>query len=410
MPHLSLRARLLSAAVALTLVGGAYVLVDPTFVSRAVASDAAAPKAPPATPVSVAVVESRDATAIDEFSGRLEAVERVEVRARVAGEIKKVHFREGELVKAGDLLLTIDPAPYAAEVDRLKAQLAATQARVALTKSDLERGQRLFETKISVSQRVLDERENASSEADANFAAAQAALKAAQLNLDYTQVRAPVSGRVGKLEITTGNLVASGATAPLLTTLVSVDPIYASFAADEHVVLKALKALGGGTLAQTQIARIPVDIVTAVDGAATRHGKLQLIDNQIDAKSGTVRVRAVFDNADGELIPGQFVRVRMGQPKAEPTLLVSERAVGTDQNKKFVLVVDADNKATYREVTLGGALDGLRVVTGGLKSGERIVVNGLQKIRPGAVVAPEVVPMTVATAGPAKGSADVAQR
>ncbi|WP_341991192.1 efflux RND transporter periplasmic adaptor subunit [Azorhizobium sp. AG788] len=409
MLRLSLRARLLGAAVALTAVGGAYALVSPTMISRAVASDAAA-KAPPAMPVAVAIVESRDVTPFDEFSGRLEAVERVEVRARVAGEIQKVHFREGELVKAGDLLLTIDPAPYAAEVDRLKAQMAAAQARVALTKSDLERGQRLFETKISVSQRVLDERENASSEADANYAAAQAALKAAQLNLDYTQVRAPVSGRVGKLEITTGNLVASGATAPLLTTLVSVDPIYASFAADEHVVLKALKALGGGTLAQTQVARIPVDILTAADGAVTRHGKLQLIDNQIDAKSGTVRVRAVFDNPDGELIPGQFVRVRMGQPKAEPTLLVSERAVGTDQNKKYVLVVDADNKAIYREVTLGGALGGLRVVTGGLKSGERIVVNGLQKLRPGAVVAPEVVPMTVASADAAKGGADVAQR
>ncbi len=408
MPRISLRARLLGAAVALTLVGGAYVIATPALISRAVASDAA--KAPPATPVSVAVVESRDVTPFEEFSGRLEAVERVEVRARVAGQIQTVHFREGELVKAGDLLVTIDPAPYAAEVDRLKAQLAAAQARVALTKTDLERGQRLFETKISVSQRVLDERENASSEAEANYAAAQAALKAAQLNLDYTQVRAPVSGRVGKLEITTGNLVASGATAPLLTTLVSVNPIYASFSADEHVVLKALKALGGGTLAQTQVARIPVDILTAVDGAATRHGKLQLIDNQIDAKSGTVRVRAVFDNPDGELIPGQFVRVRMGQPKAEPTLLVSERAVGTDQNKKYVLVVDADNKAIYREVTLGGALGGLRVVTGGLKSGERIVVNGLQKLRPGAVVAPEVVPMTVAANDAAKGDAAVAQR
>ncbi|OYX87854.1 MAG: efflux transporter periplasmic adaptor subunit, partial [Xanthobacter sp. 35-67-6] len=218
MPRFSLRARLLGAAIAVSSVGGAYVIAQPLLVSRAAASDAAA-KAPPAMPVSVAVVESREVTPFDEFSGRLEAVERVEVRARVAGQIQTVHFREGELVKAGDLLVTIDPAPYAAEVDRLKAQLAAAQARVALTKNDLERGQRLFETKISVSQRVLDERENASSEADANYAAAQAALKAAQLNLDYTQVRAPVSGRVGKLEITTGNLVASGATAPLLTTL-----------------------------------------------------------------------------------------------------------------------------------------------------------------------------------------------
>ena len=389
----SLRTRLLATALVLAASVGGAVSFAPSLIAPAIASDAA-PPAPPAVPVSVAVVERQDAVPFDEFSGRLEAVERVEVRARVAGEIAKVHFREGELVQAGDRLITIDPAPYAAEVERLQAAVVAAEARVAMTRSDLERGQRLFDSR-TVSQRDLDERLNASREASANLSAAQAALKTAQLSLDYTEVRAPVAGRVGKLEITAGNLVASGATAPLLTTLVSVDPVYASFAADEHVVLRMLKQLGGKR-GEAEMARIPVEILTAASGAQTRRGHLQLIDNQIDPKSGTVRVRAVFENADGELIPGQFVRVRMGQPQAEATLLVSERAVGTDQNKKFVLVVDGDNKAAYREVVLGPSLNGLRVVTSGLTHGERIVVNGLQKVRPGAMVAPEVVPMTVA--------------
>ena len=174
-------------------------------------------------------------------------------------------------------------------------------------------------------------------------------------------MRAPVAGRVGKLEITVGNLVAAGPGAPVLTTLVSVNPIYASFNADEEVVTRALKTLADQG-ASGQVERIPVRMSTATSNDAFE-GQLQLIDNQVDARSGTVRVRAAFDNADGRLMPGQFARLRMGQPKTEPALLVNERAIGTDQNKKFVMVVDADNKADYREVTLGAAVDGLRVVT-----------------------------------------------
>src|SRR5437667_390095 len=208
---------------------------------------------------------------------------------------------------------------------------------------------------------------------------AEAALQSARLNLGYTQVRAPVSGRVGKLEITVGNLVAAGPGAPVLTTLVSVNPIYASFDADEQVVLRALKDLPQG---------IPVEMETA--GGTTTRGRLQLIDNQVNAKSGTVRVRAVFDNKDGSLIPGQFAKLRMGQAKTEPALLVSERAVGTDQNKRYVMVVGEDNKAAYREITLGGTANGQRIVTSGLKPGERIIVNGLQRVRPGTLVAPQV--------------------
>jgi multidrug efflux system membrane fusion protein len=382
----------LLAASMIAIVVAVAVTVTVFYVLRSdgAEANAAAPVAAQATPVSVALVEQRNVELWDEFSGRLEAVERVEVRSRVAGALQSVHFREGALVKQGDLLITIDPDPYQAEVDRAKAQLAAAEAHALLTKSDVERGEALSGSRI-ISQRELDQRVNAKSEAEANVTAARAALQSAQLNLDYTQVRAPVAGRVGRLEITVGNLVAAGPGAPVLTSLVSVNPIYASFNADEQIVTRALKKLADDGVTG-QVERIPVQMTLAT-GDETFGGKMQLIDNQVDARSGTVRVRAAFDNFDGRLIPGQFARLRMGQPKAEPALMVSDRAVGTDQNKKFVLVVTPENKAEYREVSLGPIVDSLRVVTTGLKSGERIVVNGLQRIRPGALVTPQLTSM-----------------
>jgi membrane fusion protein, multidrug efflux system len=350
--------------------------------------------APQAIPVSVAVVEPRDTALWDEFSGRLEAVERVEVRPRVAGAVQAVHFREGALVKQGELLVTIDPAEYAAEVERAQAQVLAAEARLVLARGELERGQRLWDTR-AVSQRDLDTRLNGQREAEANLRAAQAALQLARLNLGYTQVRAPVTGRVGRLQVTVGNLVAAGPGAPVLTTLVSIDPIYASFNADEGVVSRALKAVSNGSPADREIERIPVRMTTG--GGDTLHeGKLQLIDNQVDASSGTVRVRAVFANPDGRLMPGQFARLQMGQAKREPALLVHERALGTDQDKRFVLVVDGDNRVVYRPVTLGPSVGSLRIVTEGVTRGERVVVNGLQRVRPGALVQPETVPMDIA--------------
>ena len=271
--------------------------------------------APPATPVSVAQVVSQDVSAWNEFSGRLEAIDRVDIRARVAGAVQQVHFREGSLVKAGDLLFTIDPAPYQAEVARVEAQVAAAQARVTYTQSEMQRSKALLEER-AVARRDFDERDNAAREAAANLRAAQAALQTAQLNLGYTQVRAPVAGRVGRIEVTTGNLVAAGAGAPVLANLVSVSPIYASFDADEKVVREALASLPGGAAAERRgIERIPVEMVAGSDASTT--GRLQLIDNQVDAKSGTLRVRAVFDNKDGGLIPGQFAKLRMGQARNE---------------------------------------------------------------------------------------------
>lgn len=350
------------------------------------------PAAPPAMPVSVAAVVQQDVAPWTAFSGRLEAVDHVELRARVSGTVLASHFREGALVKAGDPLFTIDPAPYQAEVDRAHAQVLAAQARVNYTRGERERAQRLWDDH-AIAQRDLDERDNAAREAEANLSAAQAALQTARLNLSYTVVRAPVSGRVGRREVTVGNLVAAGPGAPVLTTLVSVSPIYASFDADEATVAKALAGLPGGAGQRARIDQIPVQMSTT-DGDATPHtGFLQLVDNQVNTQSGTVRLRAVFDNADGALMPGQFAQLQLGQAKKVPALLINERAVGTDQNKRYVWVVGADHKTVYREVTLGAPVNGLRVVASGLKAGEQIVVNGLQRVRPGVEVAPQLVPM-----------------
>ncbi|WP_159917783.1 efflux RND transporter periplasmic adaptor subunit [Pantoea sp. 18069] len=379
------------AAAAIVVVGGA------AFGLQASAQAPAEPTAPPAIPISVAQVVQQDVSLWDEFSGRLEAVQRVDIRPRVAGAVQAVHFREGALIKQGELLFTLDAAPFAADVDRAQAQVVAAQARLSYTHSEMERSTRLWEER-AIAQREHDERVNAQREADANLRAAQAALQTARLNLGYTQVRAPIAGRVGRVEVTVGNLVASGAGAPVLTTMVSVSPIYASFDSDEQVVVRALDGLEAGQGGRARIERIPVQMGTGTAGGTPHAGHLQLIDNQVDAQSGTVRVRAVFDNPHGALMPGQFARIRMGQAGATSAVLVNERAVGTDQSKKYVMVVAAgangDAVAEYREVQLGAPVDGLRIVTSGLQAGERIVVNGLQRVRPGARIEAQDVPMS----------------
>lgn len=389
------RRRLLLGAVVLVAIGAGIYVVPSALKPAGGAASAAAPGSPPPVPVAVATVEARDTRLYESFSGRLEAVERVEVRSRVAGAIKAVHFREGALVKAGDLLVTIDPEPYQAALDEADAQVASAEAQLELARNELERGERLF-TSRTLSQRDLDERLNTQRAAQAALRAAEARRTVARLNLSYTQVRAPVAGRVGKSEITVGNLIAAGPGAQLLTSLVSVDPIYASFNADEATVAQALAALGTGADVTERLDRIPVRMTAGGNAPVT--GVMQLVDNQVDPRTGTVRVRARFANPDGHLLPGQFARLEMGQPQSAPTVLVSERAVGTDQDKKFVFVVDADNKAVWREVTLGAPVDGLRVVTRGLSAGERVVVNGLHRVRPGAAVTPETAPMQVTEA------------
>jgi membrane fusion protein, multidrug efflux system len=394
------------AIAALAVVSGSIVANKYFHADQAAAASAVAEQA---VAVTVAVVEPRRTSLWDEFSGRLEAVNRVELRPRVAGAIQSTGFAEGELVKAGDVLVKIDPAQYQAEVEKAQAQLEAAKARVVFTNGEFERGQQLIGNHV-VTQRDLDQRDNANREAIANVKAAEATLQTARLNLDYTEVRAPVDGRVGRIEVTVGNLVSAGTSSPVLTSLVSINPIYASFDADEDVVLRALRSVAEPSGKRGKLDQIPVEM-TMADGS-TGKGHIQLIDNQVNGQSGTIRVRAVFANDDGRLIPGQFARLRMGQPQQQTLVMVDERAIGTDQDKKFVMVVGADNRAAYRSVTLGGAVEGLRVVTSGLNSGDRIVVNGLQRVRPGALVKSEVAEMGARAARQASAGSTqhVAQR
>ncbi len=365
---------------------GAALLFEFPVTGDATAASALA-QAPP-TPVTVAKVESRNVMRWEEFSGRLEAIERVQIRSRVVGQIKAVHFREGALVNQGDPLFTIDPAPYEAAVAGAEAQVASADAKVSLARTELDRGKRLSDNR-TISQSDMDQRLSAFTDAQAQLRAARAALTTAQLELGYTEIRAPVAGRVGKIEITPGNLVAAGAASPVLTSLVSVSPIYASFNASEETVMKALAELPKTQGSLPALEQIPVEIGTLSDDATPIKGVLHLIDNQVDSTSGTIGVRAVFENPDGKLIPGQFVRVRMGEPKPENRIAISDRAIGTDQDKKFVFVVDADNKVAYRQIKPGAPVDGQRIIESGLNVGDTIVVNGLQRIRPGATVAPQ---------------------
>ncbi|MFT4076826.1 MAG: efflux RND transporter periplasmic adaptor subunit [Asticcacaulis sp.] len=377
---------LVAGAVSLTVLAAAGI---GTALSTQAANQ---PAAAAPTPVTVSIVNTQNVAQWTDFSGHLEAVDRVEIRPRVAGAIKAIHFREGALVKAGDLLVTIDPAPFQAEAARAQAEVSAASARLTLATSEQARAQRLW-ADHAIAQSELESRTNDLKAAQANLDAARASLQSANLNLSYTQVRAPVSGRVGRIEVTVGNLVGSGPQAAMLTTLVSVSPIYASFDADEEVIHTTLSDLkkNGADLGSTSLETIPVTV--EADGGEPISGHLQLIDNQFDGTSGTLRARAVFQNTEGKLIPGQFVRIHMGAAQQKPALLVSELAVGTDQSKRFVYVVGADHKVAYREVTLGGTANGLRIVTSGLKDGERIVVSGIQHVGPGSVVSETVAAM-----------------
>ncbi len=349
--------------------------------------DASTPAAQvmPTVEVDVANVLSRTVTDWQSYSGRLDAVDRVDIKPLVSGTITAVHFKDGQLVKKGDALFTIDPRPYAAEVDRAAAQLASAQARDVFTSTDLARAQRLIADN-AIAKKDFDQKENAAREAVANVKASQAALETARINLGYTQIVAPVAGRVSRAEITVGNTVSAGAQSPALTTVVSVSPIYAAFDVDEQTYLRYLSK-------DTKTSGVPVDLGLANESGYSRKGTVYSVDNRFDTTSGTIRVRARFDNADGALVPGLYARIRVGGGEPHPALLVDEAAVGTDQSKKYVMVVDQANKAQYREVQLGERHGGLVEIAGGLKDGERIVVNGLQRIRPGDAVTPKVVKM-----------------
>jgi RND family efflux transporter MFP subunit len=365
-------------------------------------SEATTAQQAPAPQVSVASALERDVTEWDEFTGRLEAVESVEVRPRVTGYIESVNFTEGSTVKKGDLLFVIDPRPYRAELSKAEAELARAVARSELAVADEGRSTKLLDIK-AVSREEYDSRINASREAKADVAAARAAVDAAKLNLEFPRITAPISGRVSKAVVTAGNLVTGGSNAAtLLTTVVSLDPMYVTFEGDEQVYLKYNELARRGERSSSRDEPNPVLMGLANEDGYPHHGAMVFVDNQVDPRTGTIRARASFENKDGFLTPGLFARVKLLGHNSYRAVLVDDRAIGTDQSQKFVYVIDAQNKVTYRPVQVGRLNDGLRIVQKGLQPGETVVVNGLQRVRPGVVVAPERVAMDAREVAEAK--------
>lgn len=355
--------------------------------------------APPPPPVSVAAVVAKSVVEHQEFSGRIEAVDSAEIRARVGGTIESVHFKSGALVKKGDVLFIIDQRPYQAEAQRSVAAAASSRARADLAAKELERSKRLLADN-AIAQRDFDERAASQRQLEAAAKADEAAATSANLNLQYATIRAPFDGRVGKAEVTVGNLVDASR---VLTTLVSIQPVYVSFDADEATYL----ALGPG--ARNNPAGVQVNAGLTNEQGYPHAGRLEFVDNRIDPATGSVRMRAIVDNKERLLTPGLYARVQVGASNGGAAVpLINDVAVGTDQNRKYVYVIGADNKAEYRVVQLGPVVDGLRVVRGGLKDGERIVVAGLQRVRPGAPVTPQAVPMSGAASAAAAGGAPAA--
>jgi len=359
-------------------------------------SPAAQSAPPPAPAVTAAKAIGRDVTEWNEFTGRVEAVHHVDVRPRVSGLIAAVRFTEGAVVQRGDVLFEIDPRPFQAEVDRLRADLARARAALTRTVAESDRAERLSAEK-AISTEEHDRRSSSAVEAKAQESAVEAALRAAELNLEFTRVVAPIDGRVSRAIVTEGNLVSSGpGEATLLTTLVSIDPIYATFEVDEQSFLdfqRAAKTAGG----KAGAAWGEIRMALAGDEDFPRTGRLQFLDNQLDPATGTIRVRAVFANTDGALTPGLFVRMRLSEGKPYPAVLVQDQAVGTDLDKRFVYVVGENKAVAYRAVTLGPLVDGLRVVRNGLEPDEVVLVNGLQRVRPGVPVDAKLQPMEPAS-------------
>jgi len=348
--------------------------------------------APAPAEVSVAEVICKQIGDSDEFTGRLEAVNAVEVRPRVSGYLQSVHFTEGAIVRQGDLLFQIDPRPFQAEVDRLKGDLSQAKAQRSRAQSDFERAERLHNND-GMSAEEYDRRAAVRNEAEARIASTEAALRGAELNLDFTRVTAPITGRVGRAEITEGNLVESGAAqVKPLTTLVSLDPIYVYFDVDEQTYLKYSRLTQSHGTSSHDL-RSTAQLGLADEDGFPHAGQVSFVDNQVSSSTGTIRLRATFANKNLALTPGLFARIRLQGGGAHSGCLAKDQAVVTDLNQKYVFVLGKDNTLAYRPVKLGPMTEGLRVVRDGLHEGDVIVVSGLQRVRPGAAVTPKKVSM-----------------
>ncbi len=369
---------------------------------------AAAP-APPPPEVDVAAPIVREVTEWDEYSGRLAAVECVEVRPRVSGYLESVHFKEGQIVKKGDLLFIIDPRPFQNLVAASQADVDGAQTRLELARNDLQRSEGLVGSG-AVSTEDYDRRSKAALEAQSSLDSAKARLGQAKLDLEFTEVRAPIDGRTSNYSVTVGNLVtggggaagggagASGAT--LLTTIVSLDPIHCYVDASEQDYLKYTRLAESGSRPSSRDKPNPVRVALSDETDFRHEGHMDFVDNRIDQFTGTMRGRALLDNPEGSLVPGMFVRLRLIGETKPNTILVPDHAIGTDQSNRIVYVVDDKNVVHLRIVTIGRLIDGLRVIRSGLEGTERIVVDGVQRARPGAAVTPHTVNLEIPTAAP----------
>ena len=349
----------------------------------------AASAPPPPPQVTVAKPSKRLVADHDEYVGRFVAVDAIEVRARVSGYLDAIHFKDGQLVKKGDLLFTIDRRPFEAALAQAEATLAQARANLAYAEADLERGQGLVRGS-TITQQTFDQRTQAKRVAEAAVKAQEASLRQAHLDLEFTELRAPIAGRIGDRRVSAGNLVTGGTTGTttLLASITSIDPIRFEFTMDETSYLKSRRLAGEAAGSPQPGTGLPVKLKLIDEAKFSHTGTTDFIDNAIDRASGTIRARAEFANPDGTLTPGMFARIQVPAGPPGDAMLLPEVAVGTEQVKKFVLVVDAENIARPKYVTLGPVVEDLRVITSGLDADDRVIVNGLMRARPGVKVAP----------------------
>jgi multidrug efflux system membrane fusion protein len=397
----STKHKFLVGVTALALLAGGAALVQFTQVGDAIAQ---AGGEMPSMPVPYVLIEEKPVQIWKEFSGRLTAVDYVEVRPQVSGLIQKVHFQDGQIVKKGDILYSIDPRPYEAAAAQARAELASANEDAQYAQKELARAEELLKTG-AISKQGYDQRVNAQKVNKSGIANANARLKAALVDVDHTTIEAPIDGRISRPEITEGNLV-TAANAPLLTTIVSENSIYADFEVDDQTYLTFVrKGAGQGVSAEREI---PVRLLLKGDDKPYE-GTIKSFDNKISPTSGTIRARAVFTNDDGALLPGMFARVQIGSVDTENKITIPEKAVLTDQNRKFVYVVGEDSAAAYREIKLGDTVGPDRIVLSGLAPGDKVIVDNLMKIRPGAKVQPmtpeELQAMKEQAAPPQAGAA-----
>ena len=344
---------------------------------------------PPPPKVTIAKPVLKEVTDWDEFTGRLYAVESVDVRPRVSGYLQSVHFIEGSIVNKGDLLYIIDPRPYQAVLDQARADLTRAKATVDLAENDLARAERLYKSR-AISEEEVDSRSNQKREALASVEAAKAAVYAAELDVEFTHVKSPITGRISRTQITQGNIVTGGDfQSTLLTTIVSLDPIYVYFTADEQSVLHYTRMDMAGTRESSRVKANPLLLRLADEDEYMHEGKMDFVDNQIDLATGTMRARGVVDNPDYLLVPGMFADVKLLGEGPYETLLIPDAAINIDQTIQFVYVVGDNNTVERRQIKTGHMFEGLRVIRDGLDKEDQIIINGTQRVRAGMQVTPE---------------------